>query len=200
LALVDDRYRWLREHPIELVVVILTPPLLPPGLQSLRVIRLLRLLRLLKLAQLSRRVFSLQGLRYAALLAVLTVIAGGAVFVALEHSHHYSDWTGIYWALTTMTTLGSNVYPTTVGGEILAVAIVLVGVSFVALLTGAIAQRFLGPEIEQAEAEIEQGEQSPEAIALRQMHELRDQLQGLDVALEQLIADAAARKAKPSSR
>ena len=51
-------------------------------------------------------------------------------------------WTPIF-AVTTMTTVGSNIYPTTTGGEIVAVAVVLVGISFVALLTGAIAQRFL---------------------------------------------------------
>jgi voltage-gated potassium channel len=199
LIVVPDRKRWLREHPIELVIVVLTPPVLPPGLQSLRVIRLLRLLRLLRLAQLSRRVFSIEGLRYAALLAAITVIAGGAAFVGFEHSHHYSDWTGLYWAVTTMTTLGSNIYPTTTGAEIISVVMLLVGISFIALLTGAIAQRFLGPEIAEVESELEEGEDSPQVIAQRQMHEVRDQLQGLEVALEQLIADANAREAKASS-
>jgi voltage-gated potassium channel len=199
LAVVPDRRRWLREHPIELVIVVLTPPLLPPGLQGLRVIRLLRLLRLLRLAQLTRRVFSLQGLRYAALLAVLTAIAGGALFVAFEHTHDYDTWTGIYWAVTTMTTLGSNVYPTTTGAEITSVVLLLVGISFVALLTGAIAQRFLGPELAEVEAELGEGQQSPEVIALRQMREVRDQLQGLEVALEKLIDDASSRQAERSN-
>ena len=46
-------------------------------------------LRLLRLAQLSREVFSLEGLHYAMLLAVLTVVGGGALFVAFEkHSQH----------------------------------------------------------------------------------------------------------------
>jgi voltage-gated potassium channel len=198
LAVVPDRRRWLREHPIELIIVFLTPPILPPGLQSLRAIRLLRLLRLLRLAQLTRRVFSLEGLRYAALLAALTSIAGGALFVAFEHTHDYDTWTGIYWALTTMTTLGSNIYPTTTGGEVTSVVLLLVGISFVALLTGAIAQRFLGPDLAEVEAELEGGQQSTEAIALRQMREVRDQLQGLEVALEKLIDEASSRQAERS--
>ena len=200
LAIVPDRRRWLREHPIEIVIVVLTPPILPPGLQSLRVLRLLRLLRLMRLAQLARRVFSLEGLRYAALLAALSAIAGGAAFVAFEHTHNYDDWTGIYWAVTTMTTLGSNIYPTTTGAEITSVVLLLVGISFVALLTGAIAQRVLGPELAEVEAELEEGEQSAEAIALRSMHEIRSQLQGLEAALEQLIDDDTARRtATPST-
>jgi voltage-gated potassium channel len=199
LAVVPDRRRWLREHPIELAVVVLTPPVLPPGLQSLRVIRLLRLLRLLRLAQLTRRLFSLQGLRYSALLAVLTVVAGGAAFVGFENGHHhYTTWDGIYWAITTMTTLGSSVEPTTTGSQILSVVILLVGISFVALLTGAIAQRFLGPELAEVEAELEEGEGSTEAVALRQMREIRGQLGGLQVSLERLIDDATARESARS--
>jgi voltage-gated potassium channel len=196
LAIVPDRRRWLREHPIELIVVILTPPILPPGLQSLRVIRLLRLLRLLRLAQLARHLFSLQGLRYTALLAALTIVAGGAAFVGFENNgqNHYNAWEGIYWAITTMTTLGSTVEATTTGAQILSVVIVIVGISFVALLTGAIAQRFLGPELEEVEAELAEGERSAEVVALRQMREIRGQLQGLEASLEKLIDEAAARK------
>jgi len=42
-----------------------------------------------------------------------------------------------------MTTLGSNIYPTTTGGQIVSTAILLIGIGFVALVTGGIAQRFL---------------------------------------------------------
>ena len=145
LALVPDRGKYLRHHPVELVVVFLTPPVLPPGLQSLRVIRLLRLLRLLKLAQLSNRVFSNQGLQYASLLTLLAAVAGGSVFRAFEAEQRLSEWEGIYWAFTSMTTLGSEYTATTLGGQITAVVVLLVGISFVAMLTGAIAQRFLKP-------------------------------------------------------
>jgi voltage-gated potassium channel len=144
LAVVPDRRTWLRHNPLGLAIVFLTPPILPPGLQGLRVLRLLRLLWLLRLAQLSREVFSLEGLHYAALLAGLTAVGGGALFVALERQNqHLDDWDGLYWAVTTMTTLGSDIYPTTTGGEILSAVMVVIGVSFLALLTGAIAQRFL---------------------------------------------------------
>lgn len=144
LALVPDRRLYLKHHPVELIVVFLTPPVLPPGLQSLRAIRLLRLLRLLKLAQVANRLFSDRGLQYAALMTTVIAVAGGSVFRAFErHNQHLSEWDGIYWAITTMTTLGSQFEPTTLGSEITAIAILLVGVSFMALLTGAIANHFL---------------------------------------------------------
>ncbi len=146
LALVPDRRRYLRHHPVELIVVVLTPPVLPAALQSLRVIRLLRLLRLLKLAQLSRRLFSNQGLQYAALMTLLTAIAGGSLFRAFERGNQaLSEWDAIYWAISSMTTLGSKWEPTAIGSEITAVVIQLIGISFMAMLTGAIAQRFLNP-------------------------------------------------------
>jgi voltage-gated potassium channel len=48
LAVVPDRWRWLRQHPLEVIVVVLTPPFLPASLQAIRVLRLLRLVRLLR--------------------------------------------------------------------------------------------------------------------------------------------------------
>ena len=77
LWVVPDRRAWLRRHPAEVLVVVLTPPFLPAALQSLRVVRLARLLRLVPLVRLGPRLFSLEGLRYTALLAALTIFAGG---------------------------------------------------------------------------------------------------------------------------
>jgi voltage-gated potassium channel len=188
LAVVPDRRTWLRHNPLDLILVVFTPPVLPAGLQGLRVLRMLRLLRLLRLAQLSREVFSLQGLHYAMLVTVLTVIGGGALFVALEkQSQHLDTWEGIYWALTTMTTLGSSIYPKTVGGEILSAFILIVGIGFVALLTGAFAQRFLGPQIAEVEEELEAEQLSAEAVAMRELRAVREQLEALEVAVERIV-------------
>jgi voltage-gated potassium channel len=147
LILVPDRRKYIRHHPVEMVVVFLTPPVLPPGLQALRAIRLLRLLRLLKLTQLSRNVFSGQGLLYAGLMTTVMALAGGSAFRAFEAGNQkLTEWESAYWAVTTMTTLGSQYEATTVGSEIVEIVILLIGVTFFAMLTGAIAQRFLNPE------------------------------------------------------
>lgn len=184
LAVVPDRRAWLRSHPLEVLIVILTPPLLPPALQGLRVFVLLRLVRV---AQLSREVFSLDGLRYAALLALLTILAGGGAFDALEPDLQLNGWQSIYWSITTMTTLGSSVHPTTTGGEIVSAIVLIVGIGFVALLTGAVAQRFLGPQIADAETELERP--SLEAT-LHRLDELQAQMHAMEATLERL-ADRA---------
>lgn len=194
MSVVPDRRAWLRRNPLDLILVVVTPPVLPPGLQGLRVLRLLRLLGLQPLARLTRRLFSLQGLHYAALLSVLTAIGGGALFVALEsENQHLTTWEGIYWAVTTMTTLNSDIVPSTTGSEILSAFILLVGIAFVALLTGAIAQRFLGPEIAEVEAELEAEALSAEAVALRELHAVREQLEALEIAVERIVDQRAPR-------
>jgi voltage-gated potassium channel len=71
VAVAPDRVRWLREHPLDVVIVVLTPPFLSVAFQSLRVLQVLRLLRLFRVGPLVRRVFSLEGLRYAAVISLL---------------------------------------------------------------------------------------------------------------------------------
>jgi hypothetical protein len=44
LSVVPKKGLYLRKHPLDVAIVILTPPFVPPGLQALRVFRLLRVL------------------------------------------------------------------------------------------------------------------------------------------------------------
>jgi hypothetical protein len=62
LAVAPDRWRWLRGHPLDVAIVVLTPPVLPPGLQALRVLCLLRLLRLVRAARIRVACSRLPGL------------------------------------------------------------------------------------------------------------------------------------------
>lgn len=142
LAVVPNRWAWARAHPIEVLVTICTPPVLPAGLAAARALRLLRVLRLLRLAPAMRRVMSVDGLKYAGVLAVLTLFGGGSAFAALEPNH--STWSGIYWAATTMTTVGyGDIPPTTAGSRALALFVMVVGIGFGSLMIGAIADRFV---------------------------------------------------------
>lgn len=166
LRVVPDRRAWLRKHPLELAIVILTPPFLPSSLQSARVFRLLRVLRLARTAQLGRRVFSLDGVRNAAVLALITVIAGGTAFAATEDGRivagkvqHVSGWDGIWWAVSTITTGGYGDFrPHTTAARVISIVVMVVGVAFVALLTAAAAQRFLAPATAPVEGEIAEEE------------------------------------------
>jgi voltage-gated potassium channel len=144
LRVVPDRGRWLREHPLDLAIVIFTPPFLPASLQAARVFRLLRLLRLVRAGALARRVFSTEGVRDASVLALFAVLGGGAAFAAVEKDQHLSAWDGVWWAITTVTTVGYGTPEvTTDGGRILAIGLMFTGIGFVAVLTAAAAERFV---------------------------------------------------------
>lgn len=193
LSVVPNRRRWLIENPLDVVIVFLTPPVFPAGLQSLRILRLLRLVRLLKLAQVSHRMFSRGGLRYAALLALLTWIGGGALFVAAESDRHLSLWDGVWWAFGTMTLAGSGIQPDTTLGRIVAIAVTGAGILFVAFLTGAFAERFLAPEIQQeiddARGEIGEEEAAVSAQETRTLAEIRligESVRKLELELKRL--------------
>jgi voltage-gated potassium channel len=185
LAVVPDRWRWLRSHPLEVVIVLLTPPFLPSSLQALRALRVLRLLRLLRVAQYARRLFSLEGVRYAAILAALTALGGGYGYSAIEDGQDPppSVWDGVWWAVSTMTTVGyGDEFPVTTLGRIVAIALMLVGIGFIAILTGAIAERFLAAEIEEAVEAAEEVE-ATEVEVLAELREIRSRLDRLETRL-----------------
>jgi voltage-gated potassium channel len=177
LAIVPDRRAWLRRHFLEVAIVVLTPPFLT-AFKSLRLLRLLRLLWLFRLAPVAHRLFTTAGVKSAALLVALTAVAGGAAFAELEKGQTTAN--GIYWAVTTMTTVGyGDPHPTNTSTKILAVVVMFVGIGFVAVLTGAIAQRFLAPDI----AEEEESQTAIEATnreILAELREVRARLEALE--------------------
>lgn len=183
LALIPDRRRWIRTHPLDVAIVVLTPPFMPAALQSMRVFRLLRLVRLLKAVQLSRHLFSLQGLRGAALISLITIVAGGAAFAVVERPEQgLSSWDGIWWALTTVTTVGYGDYtPETSGGRIIALVVMAIGIGFVALITAAAAERFVATGREEERG----GDDALEAQLIHRLDEIARRLDRVERALRE---------------
>ena len=159
LAIVPDRRRWLRDHPLEVAIVVLTPPFLSSLLQGLRAARLLRLVRVLRLGRLvtgSRRLFTMEGLRWAGMIGVIVILGGGGAFVAVENDPALSTWDGLWWAFTTATTVGyGDLYPHTDAGRAIAMVVMAVGIGLIALMTAAIAERFVRTDITEATTTLE---------------------------------------------
>ena len=184
LMVVPSRSTWLRKHPVEVVIVVLTPPFLPALLQGLRVARLLRLARVLRVARVatsSKRLFTLDGLRWAGLVGLLVVLGGGAAFTAVENNQSLSAWDGVWWAFTTATTVGyGDIYPKTDAGRVIAMLVMSTGIGLIALFTGAIAERFIGTDVVRVAAEVE----ADEAAILQEVTEIQTRLARLESLLQ----------------
>src|SRR5215217_7086131 len=182
LAAVPDWRRWLMENPLDVLIVVFTPPFLPATMKLARVLPIVRLVWLVAIAHRLRKVVSLQGLRYAALIVFTVVVGGGVIFVAVEPGQDLSTWDGLWWAAETVTTVAyGDIYPTTALGRLVATVVMTAGIGFVALLTGALAQRFLYGQ--SAGAAQEPGPDRAEMM--RKLDELSDQITELQNALRE---------------
>jgi voltage-gated potassium channel len=145
---------WVKRNPWDVAATLLSPPFVPGSLAAARLFRLFRLFRLVPLFRM-RNLLSLDGVRYAAFFTVMIVLIGGAVFAEIERDQDLSIWDGIWWSVTTVTTVGYGDIPTTTDtGRVIAMIVMAAGIGFVALLTAFAADRF----IRKAEAVGEQEE------------------------------------------
>lgn len=148
LIVARRRKAALRAHWLDVAVVALTVPLYGQLLSSLRFFRLLRLLRAVavisRAIQAERRLTSTSLFRVMALLTVFLVVVAGAAQATFDTDEFPSMWDGVWWAVVTVTTVGyGDLYPTDVEGRIIGVALMLLGIGFIAVLTATIASQFI---------------------------------------------------------
>lgn len=141
----------VRAHWLDLAIVVVTVPLYGRLLSSLRLVRLVRLMRLLRAAvvisralQAERRLTSTNAFRLASLATIFLVVIAGAVQATVDHGEFKTFWDGTWWAVVTVTTVGyGDLYPTTVAGRIVGIALMLTGIGFLAVLTATVSSRFV---------------------------------------------------------
>src|SRR5215203_2923536 len=135
LYLAPDDWEYFKHNKLDLLVLLTTIPVLPGPFQALWVLRLLRLIDVLP--ALLGRFVSITLLPYAIVLAFISVFGGG---VAFAHFEGTSIFDGVYWANTTVNTVGyGDVSAKTNEGKVLSMILQWTGNVILALLIGGIA-------------------------------------------------------------
>jgi len=136
----ESKKEYLKRHPLELASVLL--PFLRP----------LRLMRVISFGSLA-----LQKVAIGRQFAITVKVAISAVFIAyiaaiqitisertVEGSNIKTFSDGLWWAVTTVTTVGyGDRYPTTTEGRLLAVLLMITGISLVGVITASVAAWFV---------------------------------------------------------
>lgn len=158
--------------------------LLVPALRIVRIFRVVRLLRLARVGRglrLFRVVSSLnrgmralratlerRGFGYAILLTILVVFAGAAGMYAFERdaAGGFDDYgEALWWTAMIMTTMGSQYWPQTLEGRVLAFLLALYAFAIFGYVTATLATFFVGRDAEENEGELAG---SREVAALRE--------------------------------
>jgi len=152
----ENKLEYINTHKIELFIVIFSFPIVPEGLQStgfLRFARLPRLLNALRFFRLAallgkfgstvKSIFNSKGLRFIVYATIgIDLFFGFLFYVSEPNVNSYSD--GLWWALVTITTVGyGDITPLSNLGRIVASALMIMGIGFLATITAAISSYFI---------------------------------------------------------
>jgi voltage-gated potassium channel len=136
LYLAPRRGHWFIRNLHELVILVL------PALRPLRLLRLVTLLRILHRTGGS----ALRGriVTYVLASAALLVYAGGLAVLDVEENAAGSNitnvWDALWWAMTTITTVGyGDHYPVTALGRLVAVGLMIGGIAVLGVVTASVA-------------------------------------------------------------
>jgi voltage-gated potassium channel len=172
LALAPDRTKWFFRHLIDLAIVVL------PLLRPLRLLRLIVLLAALQKAvgdAVRGRIliYTLSGV-------ALLIYAGSLAILDKERDQPGSTITSfgkaVWWSITTVTTVGyGDMYPVTVTGRVIAVLLMVGGISMVGVVTASLASWIV--------QRVAEAETVDRAATAAQIDELRNEIRGLTDAI-----------------
>jgi voltage-gated potassium channel len=156
-----DRRSFVRHNLIDLAIVAL------PVVPALRALRLARLLRIgvvgARVVKQSDTIVKRSNVKYAVPIAALIILLATAMMWYVEHDnpaatiHSLPD--SLWWALTTVTTVGyGDRYPVTAEGKIVALSLMVLGIAVFGLVTATLASLFVehdaGQEVDTLKADI----------------------------------------------
>ena len=108
----------------------------------------------------------------------LTAVAAGILMTVVDRENYPSIGAGLWWAAQTVTTVGyGDSVPVTVPGRLLAVLVMLLGISFLTVITAAITSAFV------TRSRLEQTRSDAEPPTAEQLREIERRLERIEAAV-----------------
>ena len=135
-----NKVKYLKTHPLEIVSVAL------PFLRPLRLLRVVSFgaLVIQKIAVGKQLAITLKVFLFSILIAYIAAVQITITERGVATSNIKSFGDGLWWAVTTVTTVGyGDKFPTTSLGRVLAVGLMLVGIYLMGVITASVAAWFV---------------------------------------------------------
>jgi voltage-gated potassium channel len=140
LSTAKNKKSFLLKHPLDIAAVLL------PFLRPLRLLRIISFggLALQKVAMGKQFAITLKVFIASIFIAYVAAIQITISERAVEGSNIKNFGDGLWWAITTVTTVGyGDKFPTTIEGKFLAVGLMIVGISLMGVITASVAAWFV---------------------------------------------------------
>jgi voltage-gated potassium channel len=121
-----------------------------------------------------------RAVRIIASVTITLTIISGVLIRLTDHKDFRTFGRGLWWATQTVTTVGyGDVVPTTTVGQLIACVVMILGIAFITVTTGALASVF----IEQARARMEEGETK---LLVTKLDRISTRLDAIEAGLERI--------------
>ncbi len=140
LSNAKNKKTYLKKHPLEVAAVLL------PFLRPLRLMRVISFggLAIQKVAIGRQFAITIKVLLASIFVAYISAVQITITERAVEGSNIKNFGDGLWWAITTVTTVGyGDRYPTTTEGRLLAVGLMIMGISLMGVITASVAAWFV---------------------------------------------------------
>ena len=162
-ALAPRKIRFLRHNPVTIIALV------APAFRFLRVLRVLRLSRGLRLVRIVgtanrglaalQKSFDRRGLGYVLATTALVILLGAGGMLAFEPAREvgggFSGYAhALWWTAMLVSTTGSDFWPSTAEGRVLALLLSIYGLAVFGYITASFATFFIGQEAAAPDGEV----------------------------------------------
>jgi voltage-gated potassium channel len=140
LSNAKNKRKYLKKHPLEIAAVLL------PFLRPLRLMRVISFggLAIQKVAIGRQFAITIKVFLASIFVAYISAVQITITERAVEGSNIKNFGDGLWWAITTVTTVGyGDRYPTTTEGRFIAVTLMIMGISLMGVITASVAAWFV---------------------------------------------------------